>query len=100
MPRQRPSLAGVNINLVVALHALLEEQHVSRAAHVGGLGQSSMSYALARLRAHFDDRPLVPDGRRMVWFRGAIKRAIEEARTRGSGSPVSSNPRRTHRSLR
>src|SRR5215813_12346573 len=100
MSRQSASLAGINTNLVVALHALLEEQHVSRAAHVAGLGQSSMSYALARLRAHFDDRLLVPDGRRMVWFRGAIQRAIAEARARGSGSPISSNPRRTHRSLR
>ena len=94
MPRQRPSLAGVNINLVVALHALLEEQHVSRAAHVAGLGQSSMSYALARLRAHFDDPLLVPEGGRMVPTRlarslvGPVRQAVAQLETVFSGQAL------------
>jgi DNA-binding transcriptional LysR family regulator len=92
MSRQSPSLAGVNTNLVVALHALLEEQHVSRAAHAAGLGQSSMSYALARLRAHFDDPLLVQDGRRMVPTRlakslvGPVRQAVQDLATVFSGN--------------
>jgi len=45
---------------------LLREQNVSRAAQSMGLTQSSMSHALAQLRAHFGDRLLVPSGHRMV----------------------------------
>src|SRR5215470_4503923 len=92
MSRQSASLAGINTNLVVALHALLEEQHVSRAAHMAGLGQSSMSYALARLRAHFDDPLLVPEGRRLVPTRlakslvGPVRQAVQDLETVFSGN--------------
>ncbi|WP_394846291.1 LysR family transcriptional regulator [Pendulispora brunnea] len=54
------------MNLIVALRALLQERNVTRAAKKVGLGQSSMSHALARLRAHFDDPLLVQAGRTMV----------------------------------
>jgi DNA-binding transcriptional LysR family regulator len=60
------TLAGVNTNLLVSLNAPLREQSVSRAAEAVGLTQSSMSHALAQLRAHFGDLLLVPSGRRMV----------------------------------
>ncbi len=40
---------------LVALHVLLEERHVTRAARRLGISQSSMSHRLARLRATFDD---------------------------------------------
>jgi DNA-binding transcriptional LysR family regulator len=82
MSRQGPTLAGINTNLVIALHALLEEQHVSKAAKAAGLGQSSMSYALARLRTHFDDPLLVQEGKRMVPTRlarslvGPVRQAV------------------------
>lgn len=59
-------LRGVDTNLVIALRALLQERNVTRAAKLVGLGQSSMSHALARLRAHFGDALLVQVGRRMV----------------------------------
>jgi DNA-binding transcriptional LysR family regulator len=59
-------LRGVDVNLVVALRALLEERHVTRAAKKVGLGQSAMSHALSRLRAHFGDPLLVQVGRKMV----------------------------------
>lgn len=59
-------LRGVDTNLVIALSALLQERNVTRAAKKVGLGQSSMSHALARLRAHFGDALLVPSGRTMV----------------------------------
>ena len=60
------NLAGINTNRLVALNALLGVQNVSRAAESIGLTQSSMSHALAQLRAHFGNRLLVPSGRRMI----------------------------------
>ena len=59
------SLAAVDLNLIVALHALLEERSVSRAARRVGLSQPAMSHALARLREHFGDPLLVRTGRAM-----------------------------------
>jgi DNA-binding transcriptional LysR family regulator len=59
-------LRGIDTNLIVALSALLQERNVTRAAKSLGLGQSSMSHALARLRVHFDDPLLVQVGRAMV----------------------------------
>ena len=59
-------LAGMDLNLVVALHALLEEQSVTAAARRVGLSQPAMSHALSRLREHFDDPLLIRSGRAMV----------------------------------
>jgi DNA-binding transcriptional LysR family regulator len=59
-------LRAIDTNLITALHALLCEQNVTRAAKRVGLGQSSMSHALARLRAHFGDPLLAPVGRKLV----------------------------------
>lgn len=44
-----------DIALLKSLVALVEEQHVSRAAERVGVTQSAMSYSLARLREYFDD---------------------------------------------
>lgn len=59
-------LASVDTHLVVALHALLCERSVTRAARRTGVTQPTMSHALARLRAHFDDPLLVQVGRTMT----------------------------------
>jgi DNA-binding transcriptional LysR family regulator len=59
-------LRGVDTNLIIALRALLVHQNVTKAAKDVGLSQSSMSHALSRLRAHFDDPLLVPAGRELV----------------------------------
>lgn len=59
-------LSGLDLNLVVALDALLEERNVTRAAKRVGLSQSAMSHALGRLRALLGDPVLVRQGRRMV----------------------------------
>jgi DNA-binding transcriptional LysR family regulator len=53
-------IAGVDLNLLPALSALLDERHVSRAAARVGLSQPAMSRALQRLRRIFDDALLVP----------------------------------------
>ncbi|WP_188666893.1 LysR family transcriptional regulator [Tersicoccus solisilvae] len=52
-----------DLNLLVALRALLEEANVTRAGQRIGMGQSTMSSALARLRAVFQDELLVRIGR-------------------------------------
>lgn len=49
------NIAGVDLNLLVAFEALLEERHVTRAGQRIGLAQPSMSSALTRLRALFGD---------------------------------------------
>ena len=56
---------GLDLNLLVALDALLTYQNVTRAAEQLNLSQSALSGALARLREHFDDELVVPIGRRM-----------------------------------
>jgi DNA-binding transcriptional LysR family regulator len=55
----------LDLNLLVALDALLTECSVSRAAERVHLSQSAMSNALARLREHLEDDLLVQVGRRM-----------------------------------
>lgn len=56
------NLASLDLNLVVALRALLEERNVTRAGQRIGLSQPAMSAALARLRRHFDDDLLSRNG--------------------------------------
>jgi DNA-binding transcriptional LysR family regulator len=48
-------LNGLDTTDLVALHVLLEERHVTRAAHRLGITQSSMSHRLARLREALQD---------------------------------------------
>jgi len=55
----------LDLNLMVALEALLSECNVTRAAERLNLGQSATSSALGRLREHFNDPLLVPVGRRL-----------------------------------
>jgi DNA-binding transcriptional LysR family regulator len=59
-------LSRIDLNLLVALDALLTERSVTRAATRVGLGQSAMSSTLARLRSLFDDELLTraPEGMR------------------------------------
>lgn len=56
----------LDLNLLVALDALLEESSVSRAADRVFITQSAMSNALGRLRKHFGDDLITKVGRRMV----------------------------------
>jgi LysR family transcriptional regulator, nod-box dependent transcriptional activator len=55
-----------DLNLLVALDALLSERNVTQAGNRLNLSQPAMSGALARLRSHFQDELLVPAGRRLV----------------------------------
>ncbi|MGW2343182.1 LysR family transcriptional regulator [Streptomyces sp. NPDC001661] len=56
------NLSRLDLNLVVALRALLEERNVTRAGQRVGLSQPAMSAALSRLRRHFGDELLARNG--------------------------------------
>lgn len=79
-------LSAVDLNLLVALDALLDEGSVTRAARRCGVGQSAMSHSLRRLRALFADPLLVRDGRQMVatpraeTLRAPLRRTLDAVR--------------------
>ena len=58
-------MARFDLNLLSALHALLTERNVTRAAEQLNLTQPTMSGMLQRLRYQFDDQLLVRNGRHM-----------------------------------
>src|SRR5450631_3255564 len=62
---QRMNLTSLDLNLLVALDALLLEANVSRAAMRIGLSQPAASHALQRLRDMLGDPLLVRTGSRM-----------------------------------
>ncbi|MEO0033534.1 MAG: hypothetical protein RIS94_3292 [Pseudomonadota bacterium] len=57
---------GLDLNLLLALEALLDEGSVTRAAQRLYVSQPAASAALARLRDWFGDPLLAPHGKRMV----------------------------------
>ncbi|WDY60175.1 LysR family transcriptional regulator [Pseudomonas sp. PSKL.D1] len=59
-------LRKIDLNLLLALHALLSERHVTRAALRLHRSQPAVSHALAQLRAHFNDPLLVRQRGQMV----------------------------------
>ena len=75
------NLAGADLNLLVALRALLQERNVTRAAQVVGLSQPAMSNALGRLRRQFGDELLVREGRGLALTPVAreLQHAVEPA---------------------
>jgi LysR family nod box-dependent transcriptional activator len=62
---QRMRFNKLDLNLLVALDAMLAERSISRAAERLHLSQSAMSNALGRLRDYFDDDLLVQVGRKL-----------------------------------
>src|SRR5919198_6206462 len=98
-------LGGLDLNLLVALDALLSERSVTRAAQRVGLSQPGMSNALARLRAQFGDPLLVRQGAALVptsraeALAGPVHEAL--ALVRGAlGEPVAFDPAHDRRSFR
>ena len=59
---EAPLLSRLDLNLLVALDALLTERNVTRAAAKLRLSQPSLSAALAKLRTHFGDALLARRG--------------------------------------
>ena len=86
-------LVGLDLNLLVALDALLAERHVTRAAARIGLSQSAMSHALGRIREAFDDPMLVrtSDGMlptdRALALEPLLRRALGELSAALAGGP-------------
>lgn len=59
-------LSRVNLNLLVAFHALYRERHLTRAASRISLSQPAMSHALKKLRTQFDDELFVKTSEGML----------------------------------
>jgi DNA-binding transcriptional LysR family regulator len=80
------NLASLDLNLLVALDALLREANVSRAAMRIGLSQPAASHALQRLRDVLGDPLLVRVGARMELtpraqaLRGPLAQALDQVR--------------------
>src|SRR3954451_5758699 len=80
------NLNSLDLNLLVALDALLREASVSRAAMRIGLSQPAASHALQRLRDLIGDPLLVRTGARMELtpraqgLRGPLAQALEQVR--------------------
>jgi DNA-binding transcriptional LysR family regulator len=75
------NLASLDLNLLVALDALLLEASVSRAAMRIGLSQPATSHALARLRDVLRDPLLVRVGARMeLTPRAPLAQALDQVR--------------------
>jgi DNA-binding transcriptional LysR family regulator len=77
VPHRQVNLAGIDLNLLVALEALLQERNVTIAAGRVGLSQPAMSRALGRLRALFGDDLLVRSSTGLVLTRRAQRLAAE-----------------------
>lgn len=86
-------MAEPDMNLLIALDALLAEASVAAAARRLGLSASAMSRTLTRLRAATGDALLVRAGRRMVLtpaaeaLRERAGLAVHEARACSAPSP-------------
>lgn len=101
---QMNSLAGVDLNLLTVLEALLAERHVSRAALRLNRSQPAVSHALARLRLLLDDPLLVRHGggleptARALEIQPHLHEALE--RMRHLLAPSGFDPARERRSFR
>ena len=77
-------LARADINLLVALEALMQEKSVTRAARRLSVSQSAMSHTLNRLRDWFDDELFVRSGQSMsptplaIRMREPVQTALRE----------------------
>jgi DNA-binding transcriptional LysR family regulator len=81
------NLAGLDLNLLVALDALVREVHVGRAARRIGLSQPAASHALHRMREIMDDPLLVRVGGQMQLtpraeaLRAPLAQVLEQVRS-------------------
>jgi DNA-binding transcriptional LysR family regulator len=81
------NLSSINLNLLVALDALISEAHVGRAARKIGLSQPAASHALKRLRDLLSDPLLVRVGSRMeltpraIGLRDSLAETLDRVQT-------------------
>lgn len=99
------SLAAIDLNLLVALEALLAERHVTRAGGRIGLSQPAMSKALGRLRVHFGDPLLVRGSGGMeatakgLALLGPVRGALSQAQSVFEHCPRGFDPRAARRAV-
>ena len=99
------NLAGIDMNLLVVLDALLEERNVTRAGERVGLSQPATSNALNRLRHLLNDPILERDGRHMRLterahqLRGSLRKVLDDLRSVLT-SPTSFDPQNSHFHIR
>ncbi len=98
------NLAALDLNLLVALDALLRESSVSRAALRIGLSQPATSHALQRLRDLLGDPLLVRTGARMeltpraLALQAPLAQALDQVR--GLFTPDAFDAARSERQFR
>jgi len=80
------NIGGVDLNLLLAFEALIDERHVGRAARRVGLSQPAFSNAIARLRARLGDPLFVRTAQGMMptpradQLAGPIRSALAQLR--------------------
>lgn len=95
----KPQLRMVDLNLLTVFDAVMQEQNITRAAHMLGISQPAVSNAVARLKVMFNDELFVRYGRgiqptaRAFQLFGSVRQALQLVQNELPGSgfePVSS----------
>lgn len=98
--QSRPQLRSVDLNLLTVFDAVMQEQNITRAAHILGMSQPAVSNAVSRLKVMFNDELFVRYGRgiqptaRASQLFGSIRQALQLVQNELPGSgfePVSSD---------
>ena len=80
------NISGIDLNLLLAFEALMDERNVGRAAKRVGLSQPAFSNAIARLRARLEDSLFVRTAQGMIptsraeQLAGPIRSALAQLR--------------------
>lgn len=91
----KPQLRMVDLNLLTVFDAVMQEQNITRAAHVLGMSQPAVSNAVARLKVMFNDELFVRYGRgiqptaRAFQLFGSVRQALHY-RVQGLSLPAAS----------
>ena len=95
----KPQLRMVDLNLLTVFDAVMQEQNITRAAHILGMSQPAVSNAVARLKVMFNDELFVRYGRgiqptaRAFQLFGSVRQALQLVQNELPGSgfePLSS----------
>ena len=97
----KPQLRMVDLNLLTVFDAVMQEQNITRAAHVLGMSQPAVSNAVARLKVMFNDELFVRYGRgiqptaRAFQLFGSVRQALQLVQNElpGSGFEPASSER-------
>ena len=95
----RLQLRSVDLNLLTVFDAVMQEQNITRAAHLLGMSQPAVSNAVSRLKVMFNDELFVRYGRgiqptaRASQLFGSVRQALQLVQNELPGSgfePISS----------